>query len=98
MQAKLGDILDTVGELPTEELLLLRDHLAATIAARQAKLGNGVHNDGGALPPNGRTARGWVEIKTINGHAYAYRRWYEGKRKRSKYLGKASEVISCAGN
>lgn len=32
--------------------------------------------------------RGYVEIKTIKGHQYAYRRWREGKVLKSKYVGK----------
>lgn len=40
--------------------------------------------------PRGRR---WVELKIINGCGpYAYERWIEGGRKRSRYLGKAEEV------
>ena len=35
-----------------------------------------------------RRAKGWVEIKQINGHPYAYRRWREGKTLKSQYIGK----------
>ena len=32
----------------------------------------------------------WVEIRTVNGCGpYAYERWWDGSKKRSKYLGKA---------
>lgn len=31
---------------------------------------------------------GWLEIKTIKGYRYAYRRWRDGRHKRSRYLGK----------
>ena len=35
-----------------------------------------------------RKARGWVEVKEINGHGpYAYLHWREGRVKRSRYLG-----------
>lgn len=38
---------------------------------------------------NNTAAKGWVELKMINGHGpYAYKRWYEGTRKRSEYVGK----------
>ncbi len=37
-----------------------------------------------------QAARGWVELKTINGCGpYAYQRWWEGKRCRSKYMAKS---------
>jgi hypothetical protein len=35
-----------------------------------------------------RKAGGWVEVKTISGHPYAYRRWREGKTLKSEYIGK----------
>jgi len=31
----------------------------------------------------------FIEIKTIKGRQYAYRRWYEGGKLRSEYIGKA---------
>ncbi len=39
----------------------------------------------------GKGGRGWwLEVRTINGCGpYVYKRWREGKRKRSEYLGKA---------
>lgn len=37
-------------------------------------------------------ARGWVELKSIGGYGpYAYRRWREGKRLRSEYIGKVKQ-------
>lgn len=36
-----------------------------------------------------KLAFGWIERKQIKGHWYLYLRWYDGKRKRSVYLGKA---------
>jgi hypothetical protein len=37
-------------------------------------------------------ARGWVELKTIKGYGpYAYRRWRDGGRLRSEYIGKVKE-------
>lgn len=35
-----------------------------------------------------RLAFGWIERKQIKGHWYLYLRWYDGKKKRSAYLGK----------
>ncbi|HEY64246.1 MAG TPA: hypothetical protein G4O02_06705 [Caldilineae bacterium] len=41
--------------------------------------------------PGGHGGRGWwLEVRMINGCGpYVYKRWREGKRKRSEYLGKA---------
>lgn len=33
----------------------------------------------------------FVEIKTIKGNKYAYRRWYEDGKFKSEYIGKAQE-------
>lgn len=39
-----------------------------------------------------RSAKGWVELKMINGYGpYAYRRWREGGVKRSEYIGKVRD-------
>ena len=35
-----------------------------------------------------RQQHGWVEIKEINGKRYRYLRWRDGKKQRSKYLGR----------
>lgn len=36
-----------------------------------------------------RSSGGWVELKTINGCGpYAYKRWRDGGRTRSEYIGK----------
>ena len=47
------------------------------------------HKDNEKVKGTGkRKKRGYVEIKTINGRPYAYRRWREGGRLRSEYVGK----------
>lgn len=64
--------------LSDDELRALQAHLERTIAARK---------DGGEV--KAEAGQGWLEIKKIGGHRYQYRRWYEGGRKRSRYIGKA---------
>jgi hypothetical protein len=66
------------------------DEVAAFVAGllgeaeRDEPAGDADHGGNGR-----RAAGGWVELKTINGSGpYAYRRWREGKRLRSKYIGK----------
>jgi len=56
------------------------------------------HQDGDMLPksgdgnPTSRPRGAWVELKTINNCGpYAYLRWREGGRCRSKYLGKVEK-------
>ena len=51
-------------------------------------------DDGGSPPTTGHPGRGkWVDLKMINGCGpYAYLRWREGGRCRSKYLGKADVI------
>ena len=77
--------------LSNDALQTLSAHLGALIATRKGELGDTDRGNGDGLPPKSNTPRGWVEIKTIAGHQYRYRRWYDGGVKRSKYLGKASE-------
>lgn len=44
----------------------------------------------------GRGGR-WIETRLVNGCGpYAYERWWEGGRKRSKYLGKAQAITKGA--
>ncbi len=44
---------------------------------------------------SGPAARGyWIEVKTIKGRPYLYKRWREGGRCRSKYLHPVSPVKS----
>jgi len=60
---------------------------AQQVASPEAKL-----QDTGNIPTesNHKRGKGWVEVKTINGHQYAYRRWREGKILKSEYIGKVS--------
>lgn len=48
--------------------------------AQGQRSGNGEHGHGGH----------WIETRLVNGCGpYAYERWWDGGKKRSKYLGKA---------
>jgi hypothetical protein len=69
-----------------------RQALEETATSRQAALG-GSQDERANMPPKsspaGAEGRGWVELKMIGKWGpYAYLRWHEGGRKRSKYLGK----------
>lgn len=90
--------------LEVGDLLILRDaaeSLLQTVEARldelagesDSVLGDTDPPTGQGITPNGpggrRRGRGWVELKMIRGYGpYAYERWYEGGKKRSRYLGK----------
>lgn len=46
----------------------------------------------GNRPEGRKSGRRWVELKMIRGYGpYAYERWFEGGRKRSRYIGKVHE-------
>jgi hypothetical protein len=45
-------------------------------------------------PNQDHPAKGYEEIKILKGIQYRYWRWYEGKKKRSKYLGPVNPVKS----
>ena len=86
------DLLDRAG------LLALREEVDARLAAFDAQgatapsglVGNAGANSGGLPTKDGGTGRGgWVEMRMVNGCGpYAYRRWWEGGRKRTRYIGK----------
>jgi hypothetical protein len=83
-----------LGNLPTDALQLLSEHLGALIAGQKGELGGTSEKHGSGLPPNKPVrGQGWIEVKEIKGHRYAYRRWYDGKVKRSSYIGKAGDVM-----
>lgn len=83
--------------LDAADLLALRRAIEAQLAEVATGDGEPVGGSDGAwpaasLPPKtggGRRGGGWIETKVIHGRAYLYRRWREGGRKRSKYLGPA---------
>ena len=86
------DLLDRAG------LLALREEVDARLAALDDQaataadglVGNEGANGGGVPTKGGRAGRGgWVEMRMVNGCGpYAYRRWWEGGRKRTRYIGK----------
>jgi hypothetical protein len=80
-------------ELLTISSTLSPDALASLLAYARKLAGTDQRGEEPAGPEadagqNGTGNRGYVEIKTIKGRPYAYRRWREGKVLRSEYLGK----------
>jgi hypothetical protein len=82
-----------LGNLPTDALQLLSEHLSALIARMKGDLGGKAEHRSGLSPNKPVRGQGWIEVKEIKGHRYAYRRWYDGKVKRSSYIGKAGDVM-----
>jgi hypothetical protein len=76
----------------------LQDQRETLHVPAEANLGSiDPHQDGDLLPKSGgltsRPRGAWVELKTINGCGpYAYLRWRENGRQKSKYLGKVEEA------
>lgn len=88
------NIKDKLGKLNKQALIDLRDYIDVLIAEKEqvenesavAEESTGPQDSGGGKDKGGK---GWIEVKMIGKSGpYAYRRWYEGKRKKSKYLGK----------
>lgn len=86
-------------------LLALRAEVDARLVALEADLGAMEATQDGDAAPKDRTGdsaeagskrgggRG-IELKRINGCGpYAYERWFEGGVKKSRYIGKAVEVV-----
>ncbi len=84
--------------LSKAEMVEVRDYLDTLIAQAEeaeaeaaARIGKARSSSGGDSRKTGGGSA-WVELKTINGCGpYAYRRWYEGKRCRSQYIGKVKK-------
>jgi hypothetical protein len=67
---------------------ILADQLGALMEAEQ----QGITAPNSELPKGRASGRRWVELKMIRGYGpYAYERWFEGGRKRSRYIGKVQE-------
>ena len=43
------------------------------------------------LTPEPESDGSWIEVKTINGKKYEYKRWREGGKLRSQYMGKVQD-------
>ena len=93
------DALDRAGLLALRDefdarLAAFDEEVARAVAGHDDALGGKdepQQRQAAGLPPktgsSARNGRGWIETKWINGRPYRYRRWREGQRKRSKYLG-----------
>lgn len=89
----MTDFDELLEGLDRAELVALRDAIDRRLAELEPALGGIGQEERASMPPKsspaGAEGRGWVELKTINNCGpYAYLRWHEGGRKRSKYLGK----------
>ena len=91
------DFLDALDLAGLQDLKAAVD---ALIAERLGELGEVEGQNGkdtapnceGNRPEGRKSGRRWIELKMIRGYGpYRYERWFEGGRKRSRYLGKAEE-------
>ena len=88
MRSKLDRVLEILPDFGPSELravlVRVQDYLRGFVA---------IGADDDDLRGDSKRSDGdgsWLEIRTVNGCGpYVYRRWREGGRKRSRYLGKA---------
>lgn len=89
----VDQLSQALARLSLPELLELRGLIDDLVEAQQA--GDDPGDDDRSEPGESSQAdggRGWIEIRMVNGCGpYAYQRWWAGKRKRSKYLGKVKK-------
>lgn len=78
LQARLAEIVEELAALDLADAVqeVLEDAAPAGSHSTTGGQGNG--------------GDGWIEERFVNGCGpYLYRRWWDGKRKRSQYIGKA---------
>ena len=96
MPSAFTDIIHGLNTLTPDQLrtviaaaqaLLADQRVSEKANQRENEAANGGIETGGE---NHRMAKGyWLELKMIRGYGpYLYRRWYDGKTKRSQYVGK----------
>ena len=96
-----GELFAALDALDHAGLLALRKVVDDRLAALDEQstddpadlVGNAGANGGGLPTKGGGAGRGgWVEMRMVNGCGpYAYERWREGGRKRTRYLGKVNK-------
>lgn len=91
-QATVKELAEHLSGLSVEDLNGLGALLANALAERETSAPLATSETPAAS--NGHKShkreRGeWTEVKIINGHPYRYRRFWQGGKLRSKYLGKA---------
>ena len=80
-----------MGILDREALLELRGLVDDRLAELEEE-GQEASSDNGTEEGSGSGGRGYIELKMIRGYGpYAYQRWREKGRLRSKYLGKVEK-------
>jgi hypothetical protein len=95
--ATVPEVTQTARRLNSEQLDDVIAFMADLLATEDTEELEEQAADGNSSKSKGSPA-GWVELKHINGYGpYAYLRWRDGKRMRSKYLGKARDLGSNAG-
>jgi hypothetical protein len=88
-QCSLNQVIRLADLLNDSDLEELHSAIAALREARQPKPEPEPSEQPPDVPHDKRVSGGWIETKDINGSKYRYLRWRDGKRQRSKYLGKA---------
>jgi hypothetical protein len=89
-----AQVRDAVRGFNVKQLESLQE-LIADLLESKAKAATGGAGDAmttkAGRPRKPRNSVPFIEVKTIKGHRYQYRRWYENGRLRSEYIGRAEE-------
>ena len=87
-----AQVRDAVRSFNVKQLESLQELIAALLESK-AKAASTEAGDGKTTktgrPRKPRNSVPFIETKTIKGHQYQYKRWYENGKLKSKYIGKA---------
>ena len=87
-----SQVRDAVCGFNVKQLQSLQELIAALLESKAkaatAEASNGKTTKAGR-PRKPRNSVPFIEVKTIKGHQYQYKRWYENGKLRSEYIGKA---------
>lgn len=93
-----AQVRDAVRSFNVKQLESLQELIAALLKSK-AKAATAEGGDSkttkAGRPRKPRNSVPFIETKTIKGHQYQYKRWYENGKLRSEYIGKAAFGVRC---
>ena len=85
-----SQVRDAVRGFNIKQLESLQELIAALIESKTEKATTETPAKA-ERPRKPRNSVPFIEVKTIKGHRYQYKRWYEDGKLKSEYIGKAEE-------